>query len=260
MSNDTSETSSASQHTRAVWGPWRASFGTVLSFLGAQIFIQVFVLMYLAANHNSHAMLATLTESIVGQFWITLLAEAVTLAIVWLFVRHWSWQKIRQGMGLGKLRWRDGGYALFGIILYLAAYTLTLNITSAFFHIDVNQEQSIGFSGAAGFVSLALTAISLVILPPLVEEVVFRGFLYGGLRKKLTPVIAALITSIAFAAPHALESSDGKLLWVAAIDTFTLSLVLCYLREKTGSIYAGIGVHAIKNGLAFITIFVLHLR
>lgn len=259
MSNDTSEPSHI-QHTRAPWGPWRGSFGAVLSFLGAQIFIQVFVLMYLAANNNSHAMLATLTDSIVGQFWITLLAEAVTLVIIWLFVRRWSWQKIRQGMGLGKLGWLDGGYAVFGLILYLAAYTLTLNITNVFFHVNVNQEQSIGFSGAAGFVPLALTAISLVVLPPLVEEIVFRGFLYGGLRKKLTPGIAAIITSITFAAPHALESSDGTLLWVAAIDTFTLSLVLCYLREKTGSIYAGIGVHAIKNGLAFITIFVLHLR
>lgn len=259
MSNDTSDSSTA-QHTRAPWGPWRAAFGAILSFLGAQVFIQIVVLIYLAANHNSHALLASLTDSITGQFWITLLAEAVTVAIIWLFVRKWSWHKIRQGIGLGKLGWRDAGYALFGVILYLAAYSITLNITNAFFHVDVNQEQAIGFNNASGFVPLALTAISLVILPPLVEEIVFRGFLYGGLRKKLTPVVAAIITSLVFALPHALESSNGKLLWVAAIDTFTLSLVLCYLREKTGSIYAGMGVHAIKNGLAFITIFILHLR
>jgi len=215
---------------------------------------------YLAANHNAKSALTALTDSITGQFLITLMAEAITLAIVWLFVRQWSWTKIKQGIGLRKLRWHDAGFALFGVILYLAVYSLTLNITSSFFNVDVNQEQSIGFSGASGFLPLALTAISLVVLPPLVEEIVFRGFLYGGLRKKMTPVIAALVTSIVFAAPHALEGSDGKLLWVAAIDTFTLSLVLCYLREKTGSIYAGIGVHAIKNGLAFITLFVLHLR
>jgi membrane protease YdiL (CAAX protease family) len=163
-------------------------------------------------------------------------------------------------VGLRKLHWKDAGYALFGVILYLAAYSLTLNLTNAFFHVNTSQEQSIGFSGASGFWPLALTAISLVVLPPLVEEVVFRGFLYGGLRKRLTPVFAALITSAVFAFPHALESSDGSLLWVAAIDTFTLSLVLCYLREKTGAIYAGMGVHAIKNGLAFVTIFILHLR
>ncbi|HJP95886.1 MAG TPA: CPBP family intramembrane glutamic endopeptidase [Candidatus Saccharimonadales bacterium] len=259
MSNDTSEPRPASS-SRAPWGPWRASFGTVLSFLGAQIFIQIFVLVYLAANHHSNSALTSLTDSIAGQFWVTLMAEVVTLATVWLFVRKWSWAKIKQGIGLRKLRWHDAGFAIFGVILYLAAYTLTLNITSSFFNLDVNQEQSIGFSGATGFIPLVLAAVSLVVLPPLVEEIVFRGYLYGGLRNKMTPVVAAIVTSLVFAAPHALESSDGKLLWVAAIDTFTLSLVLCYLRQKTGSIYAGIGVHAIKNGLAFITLFILHVR
>jgi membrane protease YdiL (CAAX protease family) len=259
MSNDTSDTSS-DHIARAPWGPWRAAFGTILSFLGAQIFIQIIALVYASTHSNAKDHLASLSNSISGQFWFTLLAEAVTLAIVWVFVRQWPRKKILQGVGLRKLHWKDAGYALFGVILYLAAYSLTLNLTNAFFHVNTSQEQSIGFSGASGFWPLALTVISLVVLPPLVEEVVFRGFLYGGLRKRLTPVFAALITSAVFAFPHALESSDGSLLWVAAIDTFTLSLVLCYLREKTGAIYAGMGVHAIKNGLAFVTIFILHLR
>lgn len=257
MSNDTSDTSHTS---RAPWGPWRAAFGTILSFLGAQIFIQIAIVVYASMQPNGKDHLANLSNSISGQFWFTLLAEIVTLAIIWLFVRRWSGKQILQGMGLRKLHWKDVGYALFGVILYLAAYSITLKLTSTFFHVNVNQEQSIGFDGASGFWPLALTAMSLVVLPPLIEEIVFRGFLYGGLRKRLTPIIAALVTSLVFAAPHALESSDGTLLWVAAIDTFTLSLVLCYLREKTGAIYAGIGLHAIKNGLAFVTIFILHMR
>ena len=67
-----------------------------------------------------------------------------------------------------------------------------------------------------------------------------------------------LVTSVIFGALHTLTGKDG-LLWIAAIDTFALSLVLCYLREKTGNLYASMGVHAIKNGIAFLALFVLHL-
>ena len=100
-----------------------------------------------------------------------------------------------------------------------------------------------------------LVFISLVLLPPVVEEIVARGFLYTGLRSKLPKIVAALITSALFAAAHLQWGSGAPLLWVAALDTFTLSLVLVYLREKTGGLAASMGVHMLKNGLAFVVLF-----
>ena len=44
--------------------------------------------------------------------------------------------------------------------------------------------------------------------------------------------------------------------WAVTIDTFVLSLMLCALREYTGAIWAGVLLHAIKNGLAFYLLFV----
>ena len=56
-----------------------------------------------------------------------------------------------------------------------------------------------------------------------------------------------------------MEFGSGQpLLWVAALDTFTLSMVLCYLRQETDSLWPGILLHALKNCIAFITLFVLH--
>lgn len=71
-------------------------------------------------------------------------------------------------------------------------------------------------------------------------------------------VSATLITSVLFGLPHLLTGKEG-ILWVAMIDTFALSLILCFLREKTGSLYASILVHALKNTVAFGAIFVLHI-
>jgi membrane protease YdiL (CAAX protease family) len=50
------------------------------------------------------------------------------------------------------------------------------------------------------------------------------------------------------------------LLYIAAIDTFTLSLILVYLREKTGGLWSSMGLHAIKNGIAFVSLFIVHVR
>ena len=85
-----------------------------------------------------------------------------------------------------------------------------------------------------------------------------RGFLFGALRRSTGFWISAAITSVIFASLHLGGGEQGAgLLWIAAIDTFILSLALCYLREKTGRLWASIGLHAIKNGVAFVALFIL---
>ena len=58
--------------------------------------------------------------------------------------------------------------------------------------------------------------------------------------------------------PHLFESSSG-ILWVAGLDTFILSMVLVFVREKTDSLYASMGIHMVKNFLAFASLFLFHL-
>jgi hypothetical protein len=84
-----------------------------------------------------------------------------------------------------------------------------------------------------------------------------RGFLFSSLKRGMTVVVAAIVTSSIFAIAHLQFGSDAPLLWLAAIDTFVLSLVLCYLRQKTGSLWPCIGLHMIKNGLAFTVLFLI---
>jgi len=122
--------------------------------------------------------------------------------------------------------------------------------------LNFEQEQEIGFSTAVSGLTLVPIFISLVVLPPVVEEILARGFLYTGLRTKLKPILATLITSVLFAVAHLQWGEGAPLLWVAAIDTFVLSMVLCYLRETTGRLAAPIMLHAIKNGIAFAALFI----
>jgi len=116
--------------------------------------------------------------------------------------------------------------------------------------INLGQKQELGFDQLFTSGQKLLALVSLVVLPPIIEETVFRGFLFSGLRKKCNFIVAALVTSVLFASLHLLASSQGPL-WIAGLDTFVLSLVLCYLREKTGALWAPMMLHALKNVIAF---------
>lgn len=143
---------------------------------------------------------------------------------------------------------------------YFAIYiALVLALKALIPSLNTGQEQELGFGEHVAGADLAYVLMSLVLLPPIVEEILVRGFLYTGLRSKFPKIPAALITSILFAMAHLQFGSGNALLWIAALDTFTLSMVLVYLRDKTDSLVAPIGVHMLKNGIAFMSLFILHL-
>lgn len=86
--------------------------------------------------------------------------------------------------------------------------------------------------------------ISACFYAPLVEEVVFRGIVLGGLLKKYSPKIALPISAFLFAFAH-LNLQQG-------INAFLLGLVLGYIYYKTKSIYLTIFGHFCNNVLAFL--------
>ncbi len=196
-----------------------------------------------------------LQDNAVGQFLIILLIESISVAALVRFLE--LRQSSLKTIGLkGWPKLSDFGYAGMAYVLYFIAYLVLLYTVKTWFPgLDLDQEQEIGFKNVAQW-QLPLVFASLVILPPLVEEILVRGFLYTGLKSKLPRYAAIIITSCMFAAAHLQFGSNAPLLWVAAIDTFTLSLFLIYLRDKTGRLWSPIFLHAIKNFIAFLVLFV----
>jgi membrane protease YdiL (CAAX protease family) len=85
-------------------------------------------------------------------------------------------------------------------------------------------------------------ALAAAIGAPLVEEVIFRGLLYSGLRQKFEWLPSALISSAIFAAIH----FDP---W-QFLGLFGLGFAFAWVREKTGSLSAPIILHAANNSFA----------
>jgi membrane protease YdiL (CAAX protease family) len=191
-----------------------------------------------------------------GQFLAVTLIEGVTVALLLMFLRRRRTKLAAIGVS-GRPQWSDLGKAILAYAVYFGAFFVISQVAKAIFpSLNLDQKQDIGFSHVA-HIQLPLVFVSLVVLPPIVEELLMRGFLYTGLKQKLPRITAIFLTSFLFAIAHLQAGSAAPLLWVAAIDTFILSTALIYLRDKTGKLWASMMLHAIKNGVAFLFLFVL---
>jgi len=91
----------------------------------------------------------------------------------------------------------------------------------------------------------ALFGASLALLAglaPLVEELVFRGLLYGWVAGRWGSLIAWIVSSLAFAAAH-VELAH-------VILVLPLGLWFGWLRRRTDSLWPSLVAHMINNGLA----------
>ena len=128
-------------------------------------------------------------------------------------------------------------------VAYFLLTIVTMSIASGVFSVDVKQQQAIPFSQSmlASHWQLLMAFTVMVVLGPIVEELLYRGYLYGKLRNSF---------SIWLVGP------DTPLQWAVAVDTFTLSLVMCAAREYTGAIWVPMMMHMMKNGIAFYFLFI----
>lgn len=140
------------------------------------------------------------------------------------------------------------GFSLAGYVVYfILTALLALAAKSLFPGFNADQVQQTGFKDLSGSFEYILAFLGLVIIPPIVEEMLFRGYLFTQIRRRVNFWWTAFVVSLVFGLAHQ-QLNIG-------LDVFALSLVLCYLREKTGTIWAGVLLHMIKNGVAFTVLF-----
>ena len=147
-----------------------------------------------------------------------------------------------QGAPLG----RALGLGLCGLLLATPLILGVLNATPFLFELlgeelpaqpvltDVLSQR-----GASFGLAFAMAAV----IGPALEELLFRGFLQSALIGLVGPWRAILATSIVFAALH----DPG-----AMVPIFTLSLLLCWLRYRTGRLEAAILAHCVWNAVTIL--------
>jgi len=214
------------------------------------VFLTVEVVVSLAYLGVHTLLVGSIDESIatvivsVAVYGLALLA---ILGLPWLIGKR---RTTLADLGLQRLpTWLDIVWAVAGVVGYVI---LTAIITGISFFVlpfvDPNQAQDTGFPSVLNSFEYILAFICLVVLAPIAEETLFRGYLFGKLKKHISVWLSVVLTSLLFGFVH--------FQWNVSIDVFALSLVLCFLRVSTDSIWASVLVHMAKNGLAFYLLFI----
>ncbi len=99
-----------------------------------------------------------------------------------------------------------------------------------------------------------LAVLSIVVLAPLIEETLFRGFLQTYIRQHLGSKQAILITSVCFSLFH-YAAGQGLANLSIIPSLFVLALFLGFLYEKQGSILASMVLHALFNAISVINLY-----
>lgn len=164
-----------------------------------------------------------------------------------------SWKDVRQAIGLritGASKFvRDVMIGPFG---YFATLTLILLIVvpySLVMHaFGVHPEQAahpvVPILLKASNTQTLLILIFGVLVAPAVEEIMFRGCLYGWLRSFCPPVAAIFISAVIFAVVH----PQGP---VGVVPLSVIGISLGFLREWRGSLVSCFIAHACVNGGTF---------
>ncbi len=189
-----------------------------------------------ALQQNPYWMLAVQAAS-----WIPVL-----LYIYWVVVRRCR-RKFAEGVGWTPPARPAKLYLAGGALLLLSVTLLAAGIgipDESYPMLELFKDsEAIWMLGAFG-----------VLAAPVIEEIVFRGFLFAALEHAHGAGVALAATSAAFALAH---GSQYGWQWQNLTILFWVGLALGAVRLRTGSTKAAALVHASYNGLIFAVLLAL---
>lgn len=211
----------------ATWGPGAAVAGLFVAFSAQSVFALV-----IAAAGGVDGDDFTTAASVVLQGLGALAFIAIPLAIATMGRVPWR-EALRQlglrGFSSSAVPWM--GVAIAVYLAFAAVYVALVG--------EPKQEDI-----AEAFGSLPFQILLIAIAAPISEEIFFRGMLFGGLRRRMPSLLAALVSAVVFGGLHAFTGISA----VPPLIAFGFILALLY--EKTGSIVPGILLHALNNSVA----------
>lgn len=179
--------------------------------------------------------------------WNSLLAN--TVAAFGVVLSGWLVSRVRfftggmGGIGVVNLPARD----ILGCLLAGALLGFAVSVLSNFFEITRTPHPLQGQVYLEGSTPILIAWIaSLVLVAPIGEEMVCRGFILPALARKIGVFPAIIGAALLFLLPHLLQVGGY---WVAAVGIFSLGILAGVARVRTGSVFAAMLVHAAYNAI-----------
>ncbi len=173
---------------------------------------------------------------------ITLSGIPVIVAAALAFARQPWGQPFSWPLRLGTVK--VIGLSLVGLVVALSFGSWCVEWVAQVMHRPVTVQETIPLIKYALSASPVAAVLSIVLVGPIAEEIIFRGLIYGALEGRLRVFGAMLISSFLFAAAH--------LQVTHFIPIFCLGMALGWARWKSGSLGLPILLHILNNGVALL--------
>lgn len=231
-----SDSAFAAPEPSPAWPPWFAFVGFFAALTGTLVAVGVIAILAGIESGDDTPTLTVLATLVQGVFFV---GTALVLARTIAPPRPWHFGLRRAPL------WPTVGWAALGMVAFYVLTTVYAVL------VDPTAEQEVTESLGAddGTIGLIAAGVMVIVVAPAVEELFFRGFFYRALRTRYPIVVAALVDGVIFGVIHfSFEGADGLLLLPPLAF---LGLIFCLVYERTGTLYAVIGMHALNNTVAF---------
>lgn len=179
----------------------------------------------------------------------TIVAHAVTIAVCWAVVTRFGKRLFWESLG-----WNWAGHSQWYWIAFSGLVIVALLALTQVLARFLPQAENTSFSEllkSSQQVRIAI-AILATFTAPMIEEVVYRGILFSGLRRYLGLSATVLLVTVMFAGVHVLQYRGA---WVSVAGLSFLSLTLTVVRARTKSILPCVLIHTVNN--AFFSVLIV---
>jgi len=177
-----------------------------------------------------------LSEGFNGSFAIELLIEGLFALIIVSF-SFIDYNNILKLYRVPKIHWKIWVAAFIFPLISSAVVYYFVEFSNSFFLIEESSNYYIDYIHLE--YPLLGAIFFIVILPPIFEELAFRGFLFNQLQKVANTKVTIIATAFLFALIHL---SIISFIWI-----FPFGLLLGYLRSKFNTLWLGMIIHFIHN-------------
>ncbi len=173
-----------------------------------------------------------------------LLSGLITLAVLWLHLRKGA---RHQQIGLfARSRFSTMHTVVLGVGLILATILISYLYSA---YVVPGKELQAGVNQLiAGIPKTPLNHVilflAIAVVAPILEELLFRGYLQSALMHRMKPWAAIALASAVFGIVHLQPLAFPMLAMLGA--------VFGYLYHKTGSLKVNMALHVINNGAAYV--------
>jgi membrane protease YdiL (CAAX protease family) len=124
-----------------------------------------------------------------------------------------------------------------------------------------NQSEQFEFVRSADPLAFTLVLLSAAVTAPFVEELFFRGMLFGLYRRRQPLWVAYVVSGLLFASLHLVPMvMNPSQMAGLGIGIFVLGTLLAWVYQRTGSLYPSIVAHAVNNATGLVLLYTLDIR